>query len=312
MCNLAQCVRVVRLGHHLKSMHRLAVMENPLVTVIIPSYNHATYIGAAIDSVIHQTYQNIQLIVIDDGSGDGSVELIARLAAQHGFHFEAQANIGLSRTLNKALGLAQGQYICTFGSDDIMLLDKIEKQVRFMEQHPHIAACGGNQLVIDSDGIVVAKRQAFRRYTELDFDDLFVDRKPVIPASSAMIRKSVIDAEGGYDPDIKLEDLYLWLKLTSKGYKIACLNDVLIYYRKHASNSYKNIAYMLDSMLKIYALYQKHPKYEMVLNRYLISAFLRASKQNRQLAMSILRQIAPRSYNVKVLRGLCYLLLPKH
>lgn len=286
-------------------------MESPLVTVIVPSYNHVTYVELAIQSVLRQTYPNIELIVIDDGSTDGSGELLSGLAKRHGFRLEIQANKGLSRTLNKGISLARGKYICPFGSDDLMLLDRIEKQVNFMECNPEIAVCGGNQLLIDSAGTILERRQVFRPYTELDFDAMFVRRELVIPASSAMIRKSVLDKEGGYDSAIKLEDIYLWLKLASRGYRIACLNDVLIYYRKHATNSYKNVEYMLDSMLKIYADYRDHPSYQQVVTRYLISAFLRAAKYDKALARNILRRIPLREYNQKIMRGLLFMLSPR-
>jgi alpha-1,3-rhamnosyltransferase len=286
-------------------------MTEPLVTILIPSYNHAAYIEDTIDSVLRQTYGSIELIVIDDGSADESPALLTRLAAQHGFRLELQQNQGLSRTLNRGIALANGKYVCTVGSDDILMLDKTEKQVKYLEANPQIAVCGGNQLIIDAEGVIVNRRQHFRGYTLLDFDAMFVRREAVIPASSAMIRKSVLDSEGAYDPDIKLEDLYLWLKLAARGHRIAHLNDVLIYYRKHAANSYKNVGYMVDSMTKIYAAYSAHPQYARVLNRYLVSAFLRASKQNNALALQILRKISPRYYRWNVARGLWNLLLPK-
>lgn len=286
-------------------------MSEPLVTILIPSYNHAAYIEKTIDSVLRQTYRPVELIVIDDGSTDNSPQLLTQLAGERGFRLELQANQGLSRTLNKGIALANGKYICTVGSDDILMLDKTEKQVGFMEANPHIAVCGGNQLIIDSAGVIVNRRQHFRQYTELDFDAMFVRRESVIPASSAMIRKSVLDAEGAYDPEIKLEDLYLWLKLTARGHKIAHLNDVLIYYRKHATNSYKNVGYMVDSVAKIYGAYSTHPQYAKVMNRYFVSAFLRASKQDNAVALQIFRKISPRYYRWNVVRGLFNLLLPK-
>ncbi len=286
-------------------------MPAPLVTVIIPSYNHARYIESCIHSVLNQTYPAIELIVLDDGSSDGSPAIIERLAAQHSFYFEAQTNMGLARTLNKGISLSRGKYICTLGSDDIFLLDKTEKQVPLLEARPDIAVCGGNQLVIDSDGILANKRQKFPAYRELDFDDIFLDRKPGIAASSAMIRRDTLEREGGYDPEIRLEDMYLWFKLTAGGHRIAGLNDVLIYYRKHATNNYKNLRFMRDNMLKTYAAYTAHPAYARVVNDYLNSIFLGASKTDRQLALETLRLIEPRYYSSKIPRGLLNLLKPR-
>lgn len=286
-------------------------MSAPLVTIIVPSYNHARYIEACIRSVLAQTYEPIELIVLDDGSTDDSPRILASLAHRHGFHFEAQPNMGLARTLNKGIALSRGKYICTVGSDDILMLDKTEKQVALLENRPDIAVCGGNQLVIDSAGVLVDKRQKFPPYRELDFDDIFLDRKPGIAASSAMIRREVLEKEGGYDPEIRLEDMYMWFKLTARGHRIAGLNDVLIYYRKHATNSYKNLRFMRDSMLKTYAPYASHPAYARVVNQYLNSIFLGASKADRKLAWETLRQIDPRHYGSKIPRGLLHLLKPR-
>lgn len=286
-------------------------MPAPLVTVIIPSYNHARYIESCIHSVLNQTYPAIELIVLDDGSSDGSPAIIERLAAQHSFYFEAQTNMGLARTLNKGIALSHGKYICTLGSDDIFMLDKIKKQMLFMEAHPEIAVCGGNQIVIDSDGLIVNQRQKFECFRTMDFDDLFLQRQPGIPASSAMIRRDVIEREGAYDPAIPLEDMYLWYKLTARGHRIAGLNDVLIYYRKHATNTYRNLRHMCDSMLKTYAAYDQHPAYEQVRMRYLSSLFLTAAKRDRAFARELLRQIPLRRYNRKILRGLLHLLKPR-
>lgn len=88
-----------------------AVTDNPLVTVIIASYNHARYIEASIMSVINQTYKNIELLVIDDGSKDDSPALLKRLQQQHGFYLRLQANQGLARTLNDAIAQAKGDLI---------------------------------------------------------------------------------------------------------------------------------------------------------------------------------------------------------
>ena len=93
----------------------------PLVTAVIASYNHGPYVEASILSVLGQTYPHIELLVIDDGSRDDSVERIRRLQALHGFDFRVQENRGLARMLNEAVARARGSLIAPFGSDDVML-----------------------------------------------------------------------------------------------------------------------------------------------------------------------------------------------
>lgn len=284
--------------------------QQPLVTVIVASYNHAPYIEQCILSVVQQTYPNIELLVIDDGSTDDSVVRIQRLQQQYGFDFRVQQNKGLTHTLNEAVVRAQGSLIAPFGSDDIMLPERIAKQVAYMQDKPEVGICAGNIELIDSAGqLFPESRQrrdtAFRR---LDFDDVFMERKPYPPAPTLLFRKEALERVGGFDPQIRLEDLLIELKITHAGYFIDCLGEVLAQYRKHGSNSSKNTPFMVDGILRTYALFSAHPQYEFVRTRFLSSMFLKCSNRDRQYARQLLRQIPFRSWNKKTWRGLGRLL----
>ncbi len=158
-----------------------AITDTPLVTVIIASYNHARYIEASINSVIYQTYKNIELLVIDDVSKDDSPAVLKRLQEQHGFDLRFQANQGLARTLNDAIARAKGDLIVPFGSDDIMLPHRIATQVEYMNGKPEVGIYSANIETIDQDGNVMGAREQRNRnlpFRRLDFDDLFLNRKP--------------------------------------------------------------------------------------------------------------------------------------
>lgn len=276
----------------------------PLVSVLCASYNHADYIAAALRSVLTQTYPNIELIVIDDGSKDDSPRIIAELQRQYGFRFETQANQGLAATLNRAIDLSSGKYVAQIGSDDLFLPEKIATQVRYLESRPDIALCGGNMLAIDAQGQPLPKQKR-HAYRELDFDDLFCERQHGIPASSAMIRREVLEREGAYDPAIRLEDMYLWFKLLSRGHRMAGLEETLIHYRKHGHNTYRNYRFMHDNMMATYAPYRDHPQYEAVINRYRLSSILALAKHgDKPLARELLKQVPPAYRNRKWWRGL--------
>ncbi len=149
--------------------------SQPLVSVIIASYNHEKYIEASIASVAAQTYRNVELLVVDDGSSDGSVELLRGLQAKYGFDLRVQQNQGLSRTLNEAIARARGNLIVPFGSDDIMLPQRLEKQVAHMWDKPEVGICAGNIEIIDSNGRVMPGKEQRKRdlpFRRLDFDDL--------------------------------------------------------------------------------------------------------------------------------------------
>jgi alpha-1,3-rhamnosyltransferase len=146
----------------------------PLVSVVIPSYNHARYVGQAIESVLSQTYPNIELIVVDDGSKDGSREVIRELANRHGFKtLLNEVNRGQSHAFNSAIELARGEFISLLPSDDWYLPRKTEAQIaRFMECEKSV-------------GVVYA---AGLRY----FEDLDETRPVVLPVKTGRISRELI------------------------------------------------------------------------------------------------------------------------
>lgn len=279
---------------------------NPLVSVVIASYNHAPYIEACIKSVLAQTYPYIELLVVDDGSTDDSVDRISRLQAEHGFDFQVQQNQGLTRTLNSAIARAKGELIVPFGSDDIMLPERLAKQVAYLADKPEVGICAGNIELIDSEGKLFPESRQRRDipFRRMDFDDVFMERKPYAPATTLMIRKEALDKVGGFDPEIRLEDLAIELKITHAGYYIDCLGEVLACHRKHKTNSSKNHRFMIDSILRIYELYSDHPQYEFVRTRFLSSMFLKCSNRDRKLARDLLAQIPLKHWSKKTWRGL--------
>lgn len=277
-----------------------------LVTVIIASYNHGPYIEQSILSVLNQTYPHIELLVVDDGSTDDSVERIERLQAQHGFDFRVQRNKGLTHTLNEAIARAKGTLIAPFGSDDIMMPDRIAIQVQYMADKPEVGICAGNIELIDSQGELFPEVRQRREvpFRRLDFEDMFLERKPYPPAPTLLIRREALEKVGGFDPDIRLEDLLIELKVTHAGYFIDGLSVVMARYRKHASNSYKNHRFMIDNILRTYAKFKDHPAYEQVKFKALNSMFLKVANRDRKLARELLAQIPLRAYTRKTWRGL--------
>src|SRR5690606_24850484 len=113
------------------------------VSVIIPSYNHAPYIEEAVQSVLNQTHESIQLIIVDDGSTDGSPEILQRLAAQHPFQLVLKANEGICKTLNHAVSCASGDLIVLLASDDRMPMHRISEQVAYMTKYPDADVIAG-------------------------------------------------------------------------------------------------------------------------------------------------------------------------
>ena len=280
---------------------------NTLVTVVIASYNHARYIEASINSVINQTYKNIELLVIDDGSQDDSSTVLKRLQEQHGFDLRFQANQGLARTLNDAIARAKGSLIVPFGSDDIMLPHRIATQVEYMKDKPEVGICSANIETIDQDGNVMGAREQRNRnlpFRRLDFDDLFLDRKPGPMAATLMLRREALEKVGGFNADIRLEDVYIELTIAHAGYFIDVLGEVLAQYRDHPTNTFKNGRFMVDNVLRTLAVFSDHPQYEQVCMKFRNSMVLKYANRDKALSREILSEIPLRYWNKKTLRGM--------
>jgi alpha-1,3-rhamnosyltransferase len=281
-------------------------MSFPLVTVVVACYNHGPYIEECLTSILAQTYPRVELLVIDDGSSDDSAERIRRLQAIHGFDFIVQDNRGLTATLNAAFARARGEFLVPFGSDDVMLPERLSIQVDYMAAHPEVGICGGNMELMRSDGTLFPDREQNRDvpYRSLSFDDIFLERKPCVPAPTLLIRREAFEAVGGFDPGIRLEDLYIQLKIARSGYAVDALNAVLARYRKHPSNSYKNIRFMTEAILRIYADYSEHPEYRRVCDRLLNSMFVKAANRDKAFAAELLARLPIKRWNRRTLKGL--------
>jgi alpha-1,3-rhamnosyltransferase len=284
------------------------IEKYPLVTVIISCYNHASYVEEAIESVLAQDYPKLELLVIDDGSGDDSVARIRSLADAHGFDFRAQSNQGLTKTYNDALARARGSLIVFLGSDDVMLPGRITAQVAYLAEHPGAGIVGGNSEFIDSNGDLLPDTRQNQRDVGaqcLDFDDIFVPTKSLVPQIvTQMFRKSALDEVGGFNPDLRLEDLYIQLKITRAGHTIDRIPILLARYRMHPGNTHKNPRFMAESILAIYADYANHPAYEQIRARIINSWFLKAVDRDKIFARELLAQLPMRHWNLKTLRGL--------
>ncbi|MDZ3990458.1 glycosyltransferase family 2 protein [Pseudomonas sp. Teo4] len=281
--------------------------DTPLVTVIIASYNHARYIEESVNSVLNQTYKNIELLIIDDGSKDESPAILKRLQEIHGFDLRFQENQGLARTLNDAIARAKGSLIVPFGSDDIMMPHRIATQVAYMQGKPEVGICSANIETIDQNGRVMGAREQRNRnlpFRRLNFDDLFLDRKPGPMAATLMLRREALDKVGGFHDSIRLEDVYIELAIARSGYFIDVLGEVLAQYRDHPSNTFKNGRFMVDNVLKTYAVFRDHPDYERVCMKFRNSMVLKYANRDKALSREILSEIPVRYWNRKTLRGM--------
>ena len=259
-----------------------------LVAVILASYNHPRYVTESIMSIVNQSYANMEIIVIDDGSADSSPKVLSELSAKYGFRLILQSNNGIARTFNLGISLAKGKYICVTSSDDVWTRSKIGRQVEYMENNPGVAVCGGVVKLMNEEGRVAGIRW-LRHPKVLTFDDIFVSGKRLF-AFTAMMRRAVLADVGLYDPWLSVEDLYMWLKITHKGYKIVVLDDLLGYYRVHQTNIHRNVKLMIESVERILLRYKNEPSYESALNRFYLRQFCVLALQDKKAALEFLRK----------------------
>lgn len=240
----------------------------PKVSIVVPCYNHQPYIRSCIESIISQDYENIELIIIDDGSKDESVKEIEALVnvCQNRFsrfEFRSRGNKGLSATLNEALEWCQGDYFSSIASDDMLLPKKTSIQIDFFNSNPDvIAVFGGVKVIDDNNNIIDIIEGTDKAY---NFDDVIL-QNAVILAPTQMIRLSGIRKVGGFDPDIPIEDWYMWLKLAQVG-KLYCLEDYLSLYRYHDNNISKKVDIMHQARLDVLREFKEHNLYKEAISK---------------------------------------------
>ena len=205
-------------------------MNTPKITVLMPVYNGEPYLKEAIESILNQTFQDFEFLIINDGSTDKSLEVIRSFNDARIKIIENPQNLGLIATLNIGIKNSTGEYIARMDQDDIALPQRLEKQYKFMEEHPEIGVSGSSMQIIDEERIM----KAFTEHKQLKFISLF-DSPLCHP--SVIIRKSVLEEHNiFYDEKFKhCEDYELWARLLWIT-ELANLPEVLMLYRKHANS----------------------------------------------------------------------------
>ncbi len=235
----------------------------PLVSIIIPCYNHEQFVQDSIQSVIDQTYGNIELLIIDDGSKDGSVikiqEMIEACKERFvRFEFRYRGNIGLSATLNEALEWCEGKYFSPIASDDQILSYKTNIQVQYLEtNNDSVAVFGGVQLIDKNNRKLEKLVSKAKSYS---FEDIIMHSHNLL-APTQMIRKEAIDNVGGYNSNLFIEDWYMWLKLSEIG-NIHCIDEIFAFYRQHDNNMSKKLKRMQQGRLEVLDSFRSHILYE--------------------------------------------------
>lgn len=250
--------------------------NSPLVSVVIGSYNHELFVQQTIRSIIEQTYQNIELIIVDDGSTDSTWEKIQQIFFDCDKRFVrvyAKKNPHEGLTANKLISEAQGKYIYSIASDDLAKSWAIEKQVNFLEEHQDYVLVVGDNEFIDTQGkqigwdknkqSVLYEKGRYKTFAQFlhvkQYGKKFGTYQNLIKGnhipngylSLASALKSVLP----YTKEAPLDDWYTHLQMSKLG-KYGFIDEVLFSYRWHENNTAQNLPLMHEMTLKTF-LYEK-------------------------------------------------------
>lgn len=283
----------------------------PLVTVAVPCYNHEKFVVQCIESIIAQTYKNIELVVVDDGSVDCSPDVLRNLMQKYNFKLILQKNQGLPKTINIILKQhTNGKYFSLCASDDYWLPDKIEKQVAFMEANRFYPACYGKTFYVDEYSNILQRQDMNNDILKSGylFDDIFLFKihQPV----NYMYRTSIFNEVGYFNESILAEDYYMNLKISSK-YTIGFLDEYLSFYRvTDNSNRMDRVTRVFDSHLLTIEEYSNHPLYRKAKTKACLRKFeiFAVFKNYKKQAFSNLIKSLPLFYKKEFLKACIKLL----
>lgn len=225
--------------------------ENFLVTVYITNFNYGKFIKQAIESVLMQTEQSFELIIIDDGSTDNSKEIIEKYKDLKNIRIVYQKNKGLNVTNNIALRAARGKYIVRLDADDYFSPNALELLLEKLESDSMLGMVFPDYFLVDTQGEVLERQKRH------DFDNEVKLFDQAAHGACTMIRVQFLREIGGYDESFSCQDGYeLWVKFTSK-FKVSNINEPLFYYRKHGKNLTSNEERILDTRATINSKYVK-------------------------------------------------------
>ncbi len=205
---------------------------NSKVSVIMSVYNGERFLSESIESILNQTFNDFEFIIINDGSTD-STEKILESYNDSRIKVSNQKNVGLTKSLNKAIKLSNGKYIARMDADDNALPERFQKQVNFLDVHTDIGMIGTYNMVIDEQGKVIEKKRYPVSDNELRI--ALIRYNPFLHAS-VMIRKEVFEIVGLYNENkIRGQDYELWFRIANH-FKLANIQEILMSQRWRGDN----------------------------------------------------------------------------
>ena len=226
--------------------------EQTLISIITPVYNAEQYIEQTIQTILNQTYQNWELLLVDDCSTDQSATIIQRYQIEEPNRIQyhrMETNSGAAKSRNRGIEEAKGKYITFIDADDLWEPTKLARQIEFMKKGKYDFSCTSYEFA-DSQGKgngKIAHVPASLTYQE-------ALKNTIIFTSTVMFHMDKLQKEDIQMPDVKSEDTATWWKILKKGYTVHGIDEVLVYYRRPANSLSSN---KLEAIKRIWFLYRK-------------------------------------------------------
>lgn len=235
----------------------------PRVSVLVACFRHAPYLEACLASIRAQEGVSFEILARDDGSGDGSAELLEGIAPTLGVRVvPGGENLGVAEGLNRMLREARGEYVVDFASDDIMPPGRLRAQVAWLDAHPGSPACTGQCRVMDPAGVVEpdAAGRFLSGIPEASFEDILLGAKE-LHGATGMIRTSLLRELGGWDGSIGVEDFPMLLALSRRYGPVGVLPEVLVHWRQHGGNLHNRLDAVYGATLAALEAHRDHPAF---------------------------------------------------
>lgn len=210
---------------------------NELISVIIPTFNSARFLSKAIKSALEQSYQNIEILVVDDGSTDETERIVKKWQKKDKRirYLKHKKQKGLSAARNTGIGASKGKFIAFLDADDIWMEDKLEKQIKKIKKGADLVY--SDAILIDEEG----KKKKKTLWEEIkvmpragkDCLKFLFQKNFIVPASSLILKKEIFKKIGGFDERLRsVEDYDFCLRIVAQGCKISYLNSPTLFYRR--------------------------------------------------------------------------------
>ena len=217
----------------------------PEVSVVIPVHNGAEYIGPAIESVLGQTWSDLEVIVVDDGSTDDTPEVVRRYDAR--VRCVRQDNRGVAAARNRGIAESRARYVAFLDADDLWRPEKLARQMRALRESPRGRVCATAFQVVDEQLRPLEVRGGEHGVTR----DLLLRGNVVGTPSTVVGERALFEAAGGFDPALsQCADWDMWIRLSTRT-EFLCLAELLVLYRSHAGNMSRSVPLLEKDSLRV-------------------------------------------------------------